>query len=253
MSQTAYSSPYKTLCAEFYHLDKPSAPQDALSYYLEQLKGVHGPILEPMCGTGNFLVPIAQAGYQIIGFDNSKPMLDICRNRCKKEGLSCSLFESDFSKFNTTSSFDLVIIPNGSFSLLTNKEEFEAALSKIYKWLHIDGKFVVEIEALRFESSTQGFWKARSVKKKDGSLIVLNYNAQFNQDTGIETLLCRYEHWKNNQITQTEVEEFNLRLYHPQQFQEILEKHRFKVTKCLHSYSKNGNEKASTFLYECAK
>ena len=253
MSQKVSSLPYRTLCAEFYHLDKPTAPQDAISYYLKQLDGIHGPILEPMCGTGNFLLPITQAGYQITGFDNSKSMLDICHDKCRKQGLSCNLFESDFQKFNAENSFDLIIIPNGSFCLLTTEEEIQLALSKLYGWLHSDGKFILEIETLHAKSSAQEVWKARSIKKNDGSIIVLNYTAQFNQDIGIETVLCRYEHWKNNQILRTEVEEFNVKLYDPELFQKILEKHGFEVTRSLQPYNQNVHKESPIVLYECAK
>lgn len=253
MPQITSSFPYKTLCAEFYHIDKPSAPHDALSYYLQQLEGIQGPVLEPMCGTGNFLIPIAKAGYQITGFDNSQPMLNICRERCKKQGVACNLLESDFQKFNAEYLYDLVMIPNGSFCLLTNEAEIELALNSIYGWLQINGKLIVEIETLHTKNNLPEVWKARSIKKKDGSLVVLNHSGQFNQDTAIETVLCRYEHWKNNQIIRTEVEEFNLKLYNPAQFQKLLEKHGFEVIKYLEPYGKNINKDSPLILYECVK
>ena len=97
-----------------------------------------------------------------------------------------------------------------------NEEEADLALNSIYNWLHANGKFILEVETLHAKNNTPEIWKARSIKKKNGSLIVLNHTGQFNKDTAIETVLCRYEHWKNNQILRTEVEEFNLKLYDPE-------------------------------------
>ena len=45
---------YLSLCSQYYELDKPDAPHDALEFYLKYVKNTDGPILEPMCGTGRF-------------------------------------------------------------------------------------------------------------------------------------------------------------------------------------------------------
>lgn len=77
------SLPYQKLCTQFYTLDKPSAPQEALDFYLDYAKQVQGSILEPICGTGNYLIPLMEAGCDISGFDNSPQMLDVCKKRCQ--------------------------------------------------------------------------------------------------------------------------------------------------------------------------
>ena len=37
-------------------------------------------ILEPFCGTGRILIPLASDGHEIVGFDQSAPMLDRAGN-----------------------------------------------------------------------------------------------------------------------------------------------------------------------------
>ena len=81
------STPYKTLCTQFYELDKPFAPKEALGWYLNHAKEANGPILEPMCGTGRFLLPLLEKGYSVTGFDYSPDMLEICRKKCEAQGL----------------------------------------------------------------------------------------------------------------------------------------------------------------------
>lgn len=68
---------YQNLCALYYDLDKPDAPADALGFYLEYAKNTNGPIFEPMCGTGRFLIPMPQRGFDIEGSDASTFMLSI--------------------------------------------------------------------------------------------------------------------------------------------------------------------------------
>ncbi len=54
-----------------YDLDKPVVPTDALSFYMVYAKKSAGPVLEPMCGTGRYLLPLSESGIAIDGFDNS--------------------------------------------------------------------------------------------------------------------------------------------------------------------------------------
>lgn len=246
------SLPYKTLCTDYYDLDKPSAPQDALAYYLHHAKQAKGPILEPMCGTGRFLVPIAKAGFHITGFDNSPQMLDVCRNKCHKQNTHCQLFETNFKEFKPTNSYDLVFIPSGSFCLLTEKKEADVALASIHRWLELGGKLILEVETLNAKGASLGVWKADWVKKPDGSLIVLNHTEQFDEETSIKTVLCRYEHWNNNKIVQTEVEEFCQKLYGIKEIEDILKQHGFKIDKRIKPYSAHEAEESSeVILYEC--
>ena len=70
---------YSQLCAEYYDLDKPSAQSDALVFYMKYVAEAKGRILEPMCGSGRFLIPIMEEGIEIDGFDVSPHMLDACR------------------------------------------------------------------------------------------------------------------------------------------------------------------------------
>jgi hypothetical protein len=51
-------SSYGSLCTEFYDLDKPNAPRDALDFYALKARAAGGRVLEPMCGSGRFLVPM---------------------------------------------------------------------------------------------------------------------------------------------------------------------------------------------------
>jgi hypothetical protein len=52
------SIPYKILGTKYYELDKPNAPEDALQWYLIYAKEANGLILELMCWTGRFLIPL---------------------------------------------------------------------------------------------------------------------------------------------------------------------------------------------------
>jgi hypothetical protein len=84
---------YKKLCAEFYDIDKPSAPNDALNFFLHYAEKANSPILEPMSGSGRFLIPLLERQFDIDGSDVSQHMLGACRERCRSKGLNPVLYE----------------------------------------------------------------------------------------------------------------------------------------------------------------
>lgn len=248
------SVPYKGLCTEYYELDKPHPPEDALQFYLQHVEEAKGVILEPMCGTGRFLVPLLEKGYTITGFDYSSHMLDVCRKKCDQLWLKAILVEASFNTFSLPGNYNLIFIPSSSFCLLTTPEEIVEALTFVSNRLQPGGKFVFEIETLKAVGDSQGIWKGNSVNKPDGSKIVINTLSQFDSATRIETVLCRYELWEENVISCTEVEDFRLRLYEPLEMELLLEQHGLKIVGKWQAgpYSKiNADESSAVILYEC--
>ena len=66
---------YGRLCTELYEILHEKAPQDELDFYLSYAeKGQK--ILEPLCGSGRFLVPFMERGFDIDGMDSSIEMLE---------------------------------------------------------------------------------------------------------------------------------------------------------------------------------
>lgn len=250
------SEAYKSLCTEFYDLDKPTPPKDAFECYLRFVKEAKGPILEPMCGTGRFLIPLVEKGFQVTGFDSSPYMLNLCRKKCKERGLSTDLFEASFETFKAPSRYNLIFIPSGSFGHLITSDQVSQALAFIAESLTTEGKFVFEVETLKAIREPQGVWRGRSVNRSDGSKIVLNVLTEYNSLSRIETGLFRYELWQENAIVQTEVEVFHVRHYEPAEIEKWLQLHGLQVVEKLQAEPHSGliaNDQDAVILYECSK
>ena len=65
---------YGSLCTEMYEILHKVAPNDELRFYLSYAKKGQK-ILEPLCGSGRFLVPFLEYGFDICGMDLSDEML----------------------------------------------------------------------------------------------------------------------------------------------------------------------------------
>lgn len=223
------SIPYKALCTEYYDLDRPSAPEDALQCYLRYAEEANGPILEPMCGTGRFLIPLLKSGYDVTGFDYSSHMLKLCRKKCEEQKLPANLQEATFETFSLSGIYNLIFIPSGSFCHLITSEQIDQALKFIADRLKPGRKFVVEIETLKSIREPQNVWRKRAVVKPDGSKIVTNVLSRFDPLTRIETGLFRYELWEGNTISRTETEEYHVRHYEPAEIEQLIEQHNLKI------------------------
>ena len=66
---------YGSLCTEMYELLHSQAPQDELAFYLSYAHPGDR-VLELLCGSGRFLVPFVQRGFDITGVDLSQEMLE---------------------------------------------------------------------------------------------------------------------------------------------------------------------------------
>ncbi|CDR33629.1 class I SAM-dependent DNA methyltransferase [Criblamydia sequanensis] len=246
---------YQSLCSQFYELDKPTVSDEILKCYLSYAKDLKGPILEPMCGTGRFLIPFLERGFRIEGFDSSPHMLDICQKKCEAKGLKASLKEASFETFSSDHTYDLIFIPSGSFGLLTSIEDVNSALKVISDSLQEGGKFVFEIETLKAVSESQNSWKERFVKKGDLK-ITLKTKAHFDLLSKIETTVCKYELWEDDKKKLTETEDFKVKLYEFNEIDPLLTQNNLKVLGKwqLRSDMKiAANENSDLILYECVK
>ncbi len=79
---------YGNLCTKMYEILHKEAPADELDFYLSYAeKGKK--ILEPLCGSGRFLVPFLKRGFMISGIDLSEEMLARLKQKAPTASVSC--------------------------------------------------------------------------------------------------------------------------------------------------------------------
>jgi len=232
-------SAYGKLCTEFYDIDKPEPPPDAFDFYLGEAERARGAILEPMCGSGRFLLPLLGRGFDIEGSDASPQMLEACRGHARRLGLEPSLSEQRLDALTLGRSFGLVFIPSGSFCLITDREAAARGLARIREVLTPGGRFIVEVELRnpRRPSELSGTWGGRWVTRPDGAKIILSWLSQYVAPSGITSSVHRYELVKDGQLLAQEYEDFELKLYELSEFRELLEGAGFTQIQALTPYS----------------
>jgi len=79
---------YKKLHAEWCELVAAEIDHSKeIDFWAKCIKESGEPVLELGSGTGRVLVPLLERGFEIVGIDTSKDMMDRCLAICKTKGL----------------------------------------------------------------------------------------------------------------------------------------------------------------------
>jgi ubiquinone/menaquinone biosynthesis C-methylase UbiE len=135
--------------AEFYDYVVLYRERQDVVFYVEMARESGGPVLELGCGTGRVLIPIARAGIEINGVDNSSSMLAICKQKLTRESAGVQsrvvLMQADMRNFELGRQFPLVTTPFRSFQHLLTTEDQMSCLRSAHRHLLPQGRFVLDV------------------------------------------------------------------------------------------------------------
>jgi len=134
--------------ALFYDHYSTGVPGD-VEFYVAEAQRAGSPVLELGCGTGRILVPVAQAGVEIVGLDRAPSMLAVARDKVGKlppeTRRRIALIEADMRDFDLGRRFTLAMIPYRAFLHLLTVEDQLRALRRIHDHLVDGGRLVLNI------------------------------------------------------------------------------------------------------------
>ncbi len=202
---------YGSLASWVYDLDKPVGHSFGdLDFYANRLGAITGPILEPAVGNGRVLIPLRERGFEVVGFDASEDMLARCRAYCKARGLAPPLSRQRFEDFAYPEPFAAIIIPAGSFQLITDFAQARATLERFHAHLRPGGLLLLDLDSPRTLIETEAGTRDWRVSEDDLlTLTIQPMAADFIAQTTHAYL--RYEHWRGGRLACTELERFKLR------------------------------------------
>ncbi len=135
--------------ARLYDLDLDADPGD-VELYLALAARTGGPVLELAVGTGRVAVPLAGAGYEVVGVDLDAAMLHRARARAASAGPEAAarlrLVEADLRHLRLPDAgrYRLAFIALNSLSLLSRRSDQAAALETLAAHLAPGGLAVVD-------------------------------------------------------------------------------------------------------------
>lgn len=212
---------YGELCAEDYEIDKSIADGKELDFYLSFVTDPDMKVLEPMCGNGRMLLPFLERGIDIEGFDISEDMLTLCRAKGRALQLEPTVFNCRLEEFKSNKRYDLVIIPFGSFSLVSD-DIAERSLSNLREVLTKNGRILltVMINQGPFEEIPE--WTEADRFSVKGKEVIKFRKMYFDNDTKILHAALKYQLTSNGAVEKEEIMDFPIRYYEEGEFESFL-------------------------------
>ena len=204
---------YGELSTMLYEHTKPPGQSVGgdIEFYCEKLTGVQGPVLEAGVGTGRMLVPLLQKGFTVDGVDISPEMLAKCKENLTKHGLSADLYEQDLTKLSLPRKYAAIIMPTGSFCLLS-REIIPGTLASLYNHLEAGGKFIADI--IFPDDFKQGETFSQTYPMDGGTgILYTNFHRDINWPLQKTSHIIKYELVKDGAVQKTEVSDFTLHWY----------------------------------------
>ena len=142
------TDPYAPI-ADLYDFSYSDFTED-IEFYDNVARAVDGPLLELGVGSGRVAIPLAQEGYDVVGIDNSRSMLEVARQRYEALGEvegSLQLIEGDMTDFQFEQRFGMVFVAANTFQHLLTTEEQLACVQCAVKALEPRGIFSMSIRS----------------------------------------------------------------------------------------------------------
>lgn len=122
---------------------------DDIDFYLNAAKECGSPILELACGTGRITIPLARAGFDVIGIDLSPEMLRFAQEKLDREApevrARVRLLQADMADFSLEEKVNLAFIPCSSIFHLHTKEQHTNCLACIHRGLKPGGRVIIDL------------------------------------------------------------------------------------------------------------
>ena len=135
--------------AELYDFIPQYASRGDIDFHLDLARSAGGKVLELGCGTGRVLVPIAAAGYQIVGLDLSEHMLAKCREGVQSQPPEVQervrVVQGNMVEIELRETFSLVTAPFRPFQHLISVDEQPGCLRCLNRHLEKGGKLVLDL------------------------------------------------------------------------------------------------------------
>ncbi len=100
-------------------------------------------VLDVGCGQGRHAVELALRGYEVVGLDYSRYLLDLAEKRASNRGVSVRLIYGDMRIMDFREEFDAAFLFYTTFGFFSDEENFRV-LGNVSKVLRRDGRLMLD-------------------------------------------------------------------------------------------------------------
>ncbi|MDI6903800.1 MAG: methyltransferase domain-containing protein [Methanocellales archaeon] len=182
-------------------------------------------ILDVACGTGGHAIELVKKGYTVTGIDASKHMIEIAKEKARREGMDVEFHVAEMQSFDLDEKFDAVFCMFSGMDYLLLYSEIMRTLANIKKHLKDGGLFICD------------FWNASARYAPEETKIVEDGDIKIIRASTIKQMVHGYYEVKFNfdvkegSRTDNFSERHVLRAYYPDEIRRYLEESGFEVLK----------------------
>jgi SAM-dependent methyltransferase len=212
------------------HYDALFPGPNDLPFYQRQLAACGGPVLELACGSGRLTVPLAAAGADVTGIDQSPSMLEAAAKRAARENVHVSFHQRDIRDYDLRRKFNLIFISTNSFCHLLTLDDVESCLRATRHHLAPEGRFIIDIFTPSARMLARHDTETSSVGEYDDpdgeGRIIVTETHHYDVATQVNHSTWRF----TNRNTQESWEQpFDIRMFYPQEIDALLRYNGFTI------------------------
>jgi ubiquinone/menaquinone biosynthesis C-methylase UbiE len=226
--------------------------QDDIPFLLKWANKTGGPIVDIACGTGRATIPLAEAGFDMIGVDINGDMLAEAKRKAGEQLLPVMWEEQDCTSFQLGVKSRMIFTVGNSFQHFLTNENQDMLLKSVNSHLELGGIFIF---GTRFPSSeellqpiTEEYWRSytdRDTQQKVDVYCISEYDP-IEQLQHYMTIRRMKEKETSTRIT--------LRYTYPKEMERLLTKHGFKIVHLFQDWRETPLSKdAYQVVYVCKK
>ena len=175
---------------KYYDLSYSHDMQDELAFLkriFSRLDGHHPRLLEPACGTGRLLVPLARAGFRCTGFDINPVAIDYLNKKLERNALQARCFTGDMHSITMRQAgFDAAYCTVDTFRHLLSDRAAISHLQCVNRALSGNGSYVLGLHVVphRGTQKTSFRWQgARGRLRVHTTITVLDVDTRRRAET----------------------------------------------------------------------
>lgn len=231
---------------------------DDVDLYRDIVRDRGGRALDLGCGTGRVLIPLLQAGLEVVGLDPAPEMLAICRRKAEAAGIEAELHCARMEDFDLSEHFAVILIPAYSFQLVHPIEKAAEGLANFHRHLVRGGQLVLSVFMPFVEAGFdegEGQWHLRKevTRASDGARIACYQSNRFDRAERMIHVQNRYSifDFEGRQVA-TQIAEMDILWHDPNELAAMLIDAGFSNVEVLGGDQPDEDDNATCFLIATA-
>ena len=218
------------------------ASKDDINFYKE-LAVKHGrKALELGVGTGRVAIELAKANVTVWGIDNSECILNVARQKLKKESDSVrkrvKLKLGDMRNFKLKEKFSFIYIPSATFEHCITQEDQKKCLTSVYNALEKKGILAFDISQPIRKKPESSWWIDRRELSAEEEVVRTIFSRR-NPKTNIVSVNLFFEVYQNGKLKERYYEYGEARISSRKDTEKTLKDVGFKVDKVYGNFDKS--------------